>query len=60
MEGIGLLDLTTNMDVFTAGSGFGLKGRVAVRTRRIDNPTAAGVLEGNATASANVAMTRPG
>ncbi|HYI41938.1 MAG TPA: translocation/assembly module TamB domain-containing protein [Allosphingosinicella sp.] len=60
MEGIGLLDLTTKMDVFTAGSGFGLKGRVSVRTRRIDNPTAAGVLEGNATASANVAMTPAG
>jgi translocation and assembly module TamB len=60
MEGIGLLDLTTNMDVFTAGSGFGLKGRVSVRTRRIDNPTAAGVLEGNATASANVVMTPVG
>ena len=60
MEGIGLLDLTTDMDVFTAGSGFGLKGRVAVRTRRIDNPTAAGVLEGNATASANVVMSPAG
>lgn len=60
MEGIGLLDLTTDMDVFTAGSGFGLQGRVAVRTRRIDNPTAAGVLEGNATASANVVMSPAG
>jgi translocation and assembly module TamB len=60
MEGIGLLDLTTKMDVFTAGSGFGLKGRVSVRTRRIDNPSAAGVLEGNATASANVAMSPAG
>ncbi|HYJ81646.1 MAG TPA: translocation/assembly module TamB domain-containing protein [Allosphingosinicella sp.] len=60
MEGIGLLDLTTDMDVFSAGNGFGLKGRVAVRTRRIDNPTAAGILEGNATASANVVMTPSG
>ncbi|MEO7177375.1 MAG: translocation/assembly module TamB domain-containing protein, partial [Allosphingosinicella sp.] len=60
MEGIGLLDLTTKMDVFTAANGFGLKGRVAVRTRRIDNPSAAGVLEGNATASANVVMTPAG
>jgi translocation and assembly module TamB len=60
MEGIGLLDLTTNMDVFTASNGFGLQGRVAVRTRRIDNPSAAGVLEGNATASANVTMTPAG
>ncbi|MGA9582821.1 MAG: translocation/assembly module TamB domain-containing protein [Allosphingosinicella sp.] len=60
IEGIGLLDLTTDMDVFTAGSGFGLQGRVSVRTRRIDNPTAAGVLEGNATASANVTMSPAG
>jgi translocation and assembly module TamB len=60
MEGIGLLDLTTKMDVFTAANGFGLKGRVAVRTRRIDNPSAAGFLEGNATASANVVMTPAG
>jgi translocation and assembly module TamB len=27
MEGIGLLDLTTDMDVFTAANGFGLKGQ---------------------------------
>ncbi|HEX6376802.1 MAG TPA: translocation/assembly module TamB domain-containing protein [Allosphingosinicella sp.] len=60
MEGIGLLDLTTDMDVFTAGSGFGLRGKVAVRTRRIDNSTAAGLLEGNATAAANVVMTPAG
>jgi translocation and assembly module TamB len=60
MEGIGLLDLTTRMDVFTAANGFGLRGRIAVRTRRIDNASAAGVLEGNATASANVVMTPAG
>ncbi|HEX8063307.1 MAG TPA: translocation/assembly module TamB domain-containing protein [Allosphingosinicella sp.] len=60
MEGIGLLDLTTKMDVFTAANGFGLRGRIVVRTRRIDNPSAAGVLEGNATASANVVMTPAG
>jgi translocation and assembly module TamB len=60
MEGIGLLDLTTDMDVFTAANGFGLKGKVAVRTRRIDNSTAAGLLEGNATAAANVVMTPAG
>lgn len=60
MEGIGLLDLTTKMDVVTAGSGFGLKGRVAIRTRRIENATAAGILEGNATAAANLVMTPAG
>jgi translocation and assembly module TamB len=60
MEGIGLLDLTTNMDVFTAADGFGLRGKVAVRTRRIDNSTAAGLLEGNATAAADVVMSPAG
>jgi len=60
MEGIGLLDLTTDMDVFTAANGFGLKGKVAVRTRRIDNSNAAGLLEGNATAAADVVMTPAG
>ncbi|MFL6845450.1 MAG: translocation/assembly module TamB domain-containing protein [Allosphingosinicella sp.] len=60
MEGIGLLDLTTNMDVFTAGNGFGLKGKVAVRTRRIDNATAAGIMEGNGTGAADVVMTPAG
>jgi translocation and assembly module TamB len=60
MEGIGLLDLSSDMDVFTAANGFGLKGKVAVRTRRIDNSTAAGLLEGNATAAANVVMTPAG
>jgi translocation and assembly module TamB len=56
LEGIGLLDLTTHMDVVAAGKGFGIKGKVAVRTRRIDNATARGLLEGNATATANIAM----
>ena len=60
LEGIGLLDLTTDMNLFTAGNGFGLQGRVSVRTRRIDNPGAAGLLEGNASASANLVMSPAG
>jgi translocation and assembly module TamB len=60
LEGVGLLDLTTNMNVVTAANGFGLSGKVAVRTRRIENATAAGLLQGNATAAANVAMTPAG
>jgi translocation and assembly module TamB len=56
MEGIGLMDLTTHMDVVTAAGGFGLKGRVAVKTRRIDNASARDLLGGNATATANVVM----
>jgi translocation and assembly module TamB len=60
MEGIGLLDLTTHMDVVTAGNGFGIRGKVAVRTRRIDNATARGLLAGQATATANVVMNPDG
>ncbi len=56
VQGIGLLDINTNLNVVTAGKGFGIRGRVAVRSRRIDNATARGVLEGNATATANIVM----
>jgi translocation and assembly module TamB len=60
MEGIGLLDLTTHMDVVTAGNGFGIKGKVAIHTRRIDNASARDLLGGNAVASATVAMNPDG
>ena len=50
IEGIGLLDITSDIDVVSAGSGFGIKGKVAVRTRRIDNATARDLLGGNASA----------
>jgi translocation and assembly module TamB len=60
MEGIGLLDITTKMDVVTAANGFGLNGRVAIRTRRIDNASARGFLKGNATAAADVRMNPAG
>jgi translocation and assembly module TamB len=56
LEGIGLLDLTTHMDVVSARGGFGLRGKVAVKTRRIDNASARGLLEGNATATASIVM----
>jgi translocation and assembly module TamB len=56
LNGVGLLDITTHMDVVTAGNGFGIRGRVAVKTRRIDNSSARGFLGGNATAAAFVEM----
>ncbi|TFI59916.1 hypothetical protein E2493_01295 [Sphingomonas parva] len=56
LDGVGLLDITTNMNVTTSAGGFGLDGRVAVRTKRIDNATARDFLGGNATASARVRM----
>ena len=60
LDGVGLLDITTNMNVVSAAGGMGLDGRVAVRTKRIDNASARDFLGGNATASARVAMTPAG
>ena len=60
IDGIGLLDLSTHIDVVNAPGGFGLKGKMAVRTRRIDNASARTLLEGNAVAAANVAMSPDG
>jgi translocation and assembly module TamB len=60
VDGVGLLDLTTDIDVVTAAAGFGLQGRVAARTRRIDNESARTFLGGNATVSADVAMNPAG
>jgi translocation and assembly module TamB len=60
VEGIGLLDLSTHIDVLTTPRGFGLKGHVAIKTRRIDNESARNYLGGNATAVADVAMTPEG
>ncbi len=60
IEGVGLLDIDSHIDVVSAGSGFGLKGKVAVRTRRIDNATARDLLGGAAYASATLAMNPAG
>jgi translocation and assembly module TamB len=54
VQGIGLLDITSNLDVVTQGSGFGISGKVAARTRRIDNASARDFLGGNAVVSANI------
>ena len=60
LQGIGLMDITTDMDVVSAGGGFGLSGRVAIRTRQIENASARDFLGGNATASARVRMNPAG
>lgn len=56
VEGIGLLDITSDLDVVTQGQGFGISGRVAIETRRIDNESARDFLGGSAVASANIEM----
>jgi translocation and assembly module TamB len=60
VEGIGLLDVTTNLDLTSSAAGFGLNGRIAVRTRRIDNATARDFLGGNAIVTAHLAMNAAG
>jgi translocation and assembly module TamB len=60
IEGVGLVDINTKMDVVTTASGFGIRGRVAIQTRRIDNASARDFLGGNATASADVSMNPAG
>lgn len=60
IEGIGLLDITSDLDVVSSSAGFGIKGKVAVRTRRIDNVTARDMLGGRAAASFDLAMNPDG
>ncbi|HTU12979.1 MAG TPA: translocation/assembly module TamB domain-containing protein, partial [Allosphingosinicella sp.] len=56
VDGVGLLDVTTDLDMTQSSAGFGLRGRIAARTRRITNETVAQVLGGVGTATANVVM----
>jgi translocation and assembly module TamB len=56
VEGIGLFDLETNLDVVTEADGFGIRGRFVARSRRIDNQAAAEFLGGPTVVSSNVAM----
>jgi translocation and assembly module TamB len=56
VNGVGLFDVTTNLDMTSGPSGFGLTGRVAARTRRIDNATVRDLLGGVGTITAGIAM----
>ncbi|WP_129793670.1 translocation/assembly module TamB domain-containing protein [Sphingosinicella sp. CPCC 101087] len=60
VDGVGLFDITANLDMVSESGGFGLRGRVAARTRRIDNETVAGLLGGPGTITANVAVDSSG
>ncbi|HEY6917451.1 MAG TPA: translocation/assembly module TamB domain-containing protein [Allosphingosinicella sp.] len=60
LEGIGIVDLDTNLDVVSTVAGLGVQGRVAVKTRRIDISSARDMLGGNAVASANIRMNPDG
>ena len=60
VDGVGLFDLTTSFDMVSEGGGFGLRGRVAARTRRIDNATVSGLLGGPGSITANLAVESSG
>jgi len=56
VNGVGLFSVDTNLDMTSSPAGFGLTGRVAARSRRIDNDTIRDLLGGDATITARVAM----
>lgn len=56
VQGIGLFDIQTSMDLTSGAGGFGLNGRIAGRSRRIDNETVRDLLGGPALITANVAL----
>lgn len=60
VEGVGLVDVTTRLDLVASGRGFGLSGRFVARTRRVDNATVRGLLGGVATVSGNLALDEAG
>lgn len=56
VDGVGLFDVNTNLDITQNVAGFGLRGRIAARTRRITNETVQQLLGGVGTVSAGVVM----
>jgi len=56
VNSVGLFDVDTQLDMTSSAAGFGLSGRVAARSRRIDNDTIRGLLGGDATITARIAM----
>jgi translocation and assembly module TamB len=56
VAGVGLFDVDTNLDMTSGPNGFGLSGRVAARSRRIDNDTIRDLLRGDAAITARIAM----
>ena len=56
VNGVGLFSVDTNLDMTSSPAGFGLTGRVAARSRRIDNDTIRDLLGGDATITARIAM----
>ncbi|MGF1550624.1 MAG: translocation/assembly module TamB domain-containing protein [Sphingomonadaceae bacterium] len=60
IDGIGIFDIDSDIDLVTGRGGFGLEGRIALRSKRIFNESARGFLEGQAYAAADVELTPAG
>lgn len=56
VRGVGLIDLDTDINLTSEADGFGLRGRFAARTRRIDNQAAADFLGGQAIVRGDLGM----
>jgi len=54
VDGVGLFDVTTDLDMTSEASGFGLTGRIAARSRRIDHATVQQLLGGPGTVTARI------
>ncbi|HYD12483.1 MAG TPA: translocation/assembly module TamB domain-containing protein [Allosphingosinicella sp.] len=56
VDGVGLFAVNADFDLTQSPAGFGLRGRVAARTRRITNETVAQLLGGPGTLAAGIVM----
>ncbi|MGC6401272.1 translocation/assembly module TamB domain-containing protein [Sphingomonas sp. FW199] len=58
LASFGIFDLETNADLYTApGGGYGIRGRLVTRTKRLFNEGIASFLGGNAKAAVDVVLT---
>ncbi|HEY0114526.1 MAG TPA: translocation/assembly module TamB domain-containing protein, partial [Allosphingosinicella sp.] len=60
IQSVGIVDISSDFDVVSQGGGFGLQGRVSIRTRRIFNQSAVDLLGGNAVATARIGIAGDG
>jgi translocation and assembly module TamB len=56
VNGVGLFDVNSDLHMTSGPNGFGLRGRLAARTRRIDNATLQTLLGGVGTVTAGIVM----
>jgi translocation and assembly module TamB len=56
VDGVGLFDVTTNLDMTSGAAASACSGRVAARSRRITNETSATCSAASARITANIVM----